>query len=63
MTIQKIKLILYFIGIKTIYCSSCKNLMKSFLEAEFVFNLGECGNCDHNRYSILEVESYKESEE
>ena len=41
--------------------------MASYRDAEFVFEFGECGNCDHNRYSIQyeedDVFSYEEMEE
>lgn len=64
MIIQKLKLISYLFGIKTIYCSTCRQLMNSYEDAEFVLELGECGNCDHNRYTIIEeVLSFKEMEE
>lgn len=49
--------------ITTTICPSCKQIQKTYDEAKFVKEIGECGQCDHNRYSILEVSNLEEMEE
>jgi RNase P subunit RPR2 len=57
----------YFINFplwKKTYCSTCRNLFTDLEQIRFIHEIGECANCDHNRYSILEeVYSYEEKEE